>query len=151
MPLPSSMNTNASMRPGWEHLPHGADIGVRGFGPTLEAAFEQAAMALTAVATDPAKVMPREAVTISCAAPDRELLLVEWLNGLIYEMATRHMLFARFEVALDDGRLSATAWGEAIDVARHQPAAEPKGATYTALKVRREADGLWVAECIIDV
>jgi len=37
------------MQARWEHFEHGADIGVRGFGPTLAAAFEQAA--LVAVAT----------------------------------------------------------------------------------------------------
>ena len=30
-------------------------------------------------------------------------------------------------------RLQATLWGEPVDVARHAPACEPKGATYTAL------------------
>ncbi len=137
--------------PGWEHLPHEADIGVRGFGPTLEAAFEQAALALTAVITDPGGVAPREAVTIACAAPDRELLLVDWLNALIYEMATRRMLFGRFEVAVQNGALNATAWGEPVDVARHQPATEVKGATLTALKVERDSNGLWAAQCVVDV
>ena len=32
---------------GWEHLEHGADIGVRGFGASAES-FEQAALALSA-------------------------------------------------------------------------------------------------------
>jgi tRNA nucleotidyltransferase (CCA-adding enzyme) len=36
-------------------------------------------------------------------------------------------------------------------VARHAPACEPKGATYTALKVARDADGAWSAACIVDV
>ena len=40
----------------WEHFPHDADIGVRGFGPTVVAAFEQAALALTAVITDPGHI-----------------------------------------------------------------------------------------------
>ena len=76
---------------------------------------------------------------------------MEWLNALVYEMATRNMLFGRFEVAIEGNRLKATAWGEPIDVARHQPAAEVKGATYTGLKVGREPSGRWVAECIVDV
>ncbi len=40
----------------WEHFPHGADIGVRGFGATREQAFEQAAVALSAVITEPAGI-----------------------------------------------------------------------------------------------
>lgn len=145
------MGVDAAVTPGWEHLPHGADIGVRGFGPTLESAFEQAAIALTAVVTDPAKVSARESVNVSCSAGDPELLLVEWLNALVFEMATRRMLFGRFEVKIAGSRLDATAWGEPIDIPRHQPAAEVKGATYTALKVGRETNGRWVAQCIVDV
>src|SRR5512135_413807 len=127
----------------WEHFPHEADIGVRGWGTTLEQAFEQTALALTAVIVDPATVMPREAIQFSCEAPDDELLLVDWLNALIYEMATRNMLFSRFEVHLNGARLSAQAWGEALDSGRHHPAVEVKGATYTALKVVQQAGGGW--------
>lgn len=61
----------------WEHFAHGADIGVRGIGPTKAKAFEQAALALTAVIVDPEAVARRETITISCAAPDDELLLAE--------------------------------------------------------------------------
>jgi SHS2 domain-containing protein len=101
--------------------------------------------------TDPETVAPREKVSVACEAPDDELLLVEWLNALVYEMATRGMLFGRFKVAISGARLSGEAWGEKVDVARHQPAAEVKGATYTALKVVRESDGTWLAQCVVDV
>jgi tRNA nucleotidyltransferase (CCA-adding enzyme) len=136
---------------GWEHFAHGADIGVRGVGATREEAFTQAALALTAVMTDPARVAPKDAVAIRCEAPDDELLFADWLNSLIYEMATRHALFGRFEVKLHDHRLEATAWGEPVDRGRHRPAVEIKGATYTALSVARDADGAWIAQCVVDV
>jgi tRNA nucleotidyltransferase (CCA-adding enzyme) len=139
------------MPPRWAHFEHGADIGVRGEAPTKEQAFEQAAMALTAVLTDPAGVGDREAVRISRAAPDDDLLLLDWLNALVYEMATRKMVFGRFEVRIANGELNATAWGEPVDVARHQPAVEVKGATCTALRVGRTEGGAWVAECVVDV
>jgi len=120
-------------------------------GATRAAAFEQAAVALTAVVTDPERVVARDAVTVSCTCPDPEMLFVDWLNALIYEMATRRMLFRRYEVHIDGDRLSGTAWGEPVDVSRHEPAAETKGATLTALSVNRDAAGRWVAQCVIDV
>ena len=135
----------------WETFPHEADVGVRGTGDSLAEAFAGAATALTAVICDPAKVGAGETARIECAAPDDELLLVDWLNALIYEMATRHLLFARFAVSIEDHRLNATAWGEPVDVARHQPAAEIKGATFCKLAVRQEADGRWLAQCVVDV
>ena len=135
----------------WEHFEHGADIGVRGVGPDKATAFAQAAVALTAVITDPAGVRAEKAVELRCSAPDDELLLVDWLNALVYEMAVRRMLFSRFQVHLEDHRLRARAHGEPVDVSRHRPAVEVKGATYTCLRVGRRADGLWVAQCVVDV
>jgi tRNA nucleotidyltransferase (CCA-adding enzyme) len=135
----------------WEHFRHEADIGVRGIGATREEAFAQAALALTAVVTDPARVAPKDAVEIRCEAPDDELLLADWLNALIYEMATRNALYGRFAVKLHDHGLEATAWGEQLDRGRHQPVVEVKGATYTALSVAKRADGVWIAQCVVDV
>lgn len=134
-----------------ERFSHQADIGVRGVGATREAAFEQAAVALTAAVTDLDKVAPNAAVDITCDAPDDAFLFVDWLNALIHEMARRRMLFSRFEVKVRDHRLSATVWGETVDQARHAPAVEPKGATYTALKVERRPDGTWLAQTVVDV
>jgi tRNA nucleotidyltransferase (CCA-adding enzyme) len=135
----------------WEHFAHDADIGIRGIGATKEEAFEQAALGLTAVITDPQAVEGREQVAITCEAPDDELLLVDWLNALVYEMATRQLLFSRFKVHLDGHRLRARAGGEKIDVVRHQPAVEVKGATLTCLRVGQEPDGSWLAQCVVDV
>ena len=143
----------AASAPGarWEHFEHMADVGVRGVGENRERAFEQAALAMTAVITDPRGVAARDPVAIECDAPDEELLLAEWLNAIVYEMATRRMLFGRFEVAIDGTTLRGRAWGEATDVARHRPAVEVKGATYTGLRVARDAQGQWVAQCVVDV
>ena len=137
-------------RAAWEHFPHDADVGVRGFGTTPAEAFAQAALALTAVVTA-ARVAPLSSVEVRCEAPDLELLFVDLLNAIIYEMAVRSMLFGRFDVRIEGTTLTATLWGEPVDVARHAPACEPKGATYTALRVGKDAEGLWSAACVVDV
>jgi SHS2 domain-containing protein len=137
--------------PAWEHFEHEADVGVRGTGRTLAEAFEQAALALTAVITDPAAVRDRETVEVALEGSDPELLLVDWLNAIIYEMAVRSFLFGRFEVSLEGGMLTARISGEPVDRGRHHPAVEPKAATYTALRVAVDAKGNWVAQCVIDV
>jgi len=141
----------ADFSPHWEHFTHGADIGVRGIGTTREEAFEQAAIALVAVITDPALVVSRQEIVVECQATDSEVLLVDWLNTLIYEMAVRGMVFGRFAVRLEGIRLHGRAWGEEVDVARHEPAVEVKGATYTSLLVGQNLDGSWVAQCVVDV
>ena len=128
-----------------------ADIGVRGYGATPEEAFAQAALALTAVVTSVDEVAPREHLEIELGnAGDLELLLVDFLNAVIYEMAVRGMLFGKVEVHLAKEHLKASLWGERVDPARHRPAVEVKGATYTELKVAREGE-LWAAQCVVDV
>ena len=135
----------------WEHFGHDADIGIRGHGASKGEAFEQAALAMTAVISDPRELSAETMVAISCEAPDDELLLVDWLNALVYEMAIRRMLFGRFEVRLDGRRLVGKAWGEPIDIARHEPAVEVKGATLTCVRVAEEPSGEWIAQCVVDV
>ena len=136
---------------GWELFAHDADVGVRGFGPTRDAAFEQGAIALMHAMGAGGDVAPRQMVSVACEAPDDEVLFVDWLNALIFEIATRSMLFSRFRVGIENGTLGAEAWGEPIDPARHEIAVEAKGATFTALEVAQRADGSWVAQCVIDV
>lgn len=134
----------------WAHFDHGADIGIRGVGPTKDAAFAQAARALTAVITDLDTVRASEPVELHCEAPDDVLLLVDFLNELVYQMAAQGMLFARFELDIENGRLNGRAWGEPVDRRRHLPAVEVKGATLTAGEVAFR-DGQWIAQCVVDV
>jgi SHS2 domain-containing protein len=146
---------------GFEHFAHGADIGVRGSGPTPAVAFAEAARALTAVVCDPETIAACDTVEIVCVAPDLEVLLVDFLNAVIYAMATHAMLFSRFEVtiaettsagiAMSDWRLQARAHGEPIDPLRHALAVEVKGATFTELRVGPRPDGGWLAQCVVDV
>jgi len=136
----------------WEHFEHRADIGVRGIGQDMAEAFAQAALAMTAIITDPDSVQPEHGVLLACSETDPELLFVDWLNQVIFEMATRGMLFSRFEVRIGgNGELHAEIRGEAVDRARHTPAVEIKGATFTELSVQQQADGRWVAQCVVDV
>ncbi len=137
--------------PFWEHFHHEADIGVRGVGHTLAEAFEQTALAMTAVITEPAWVRPLAEVAVEVEAPDAEYLLFQWLNELIFQMATRRMLFGRFRVDIAHRRLTGTVWGEPLERSRHRPVVEIKGATLTALEVRQREDGLWLAQCVVDV
>ncbi|MFB6259908.1 MAG: archease, partial [Thiohalorhabdaceae bacterium] len=122
----------------------------------LASALEQAGLALTAVVTEPEAVAAREEIVLTCTADDPEFLLVEWLDILIYTMATRRMLFTAFDVAVSGGEnplafgVDATVWGEPVDRDRHQPAVEVKGTTLTGLKAERAEHG-WLLECVVDV
>ena len=135
----------------WEHFSHPADMGIRGLGTTRQEAYMQAALALTALTVDLETIEPRTCVTVTCTEADPELLLVAWLNAVLFEMATRYMVFCRFNVDLGPEGLNAELWGEALDPAKHHPSTEVKAATYAALRVEQEQTGQWVAQCIVDM
>lgn len=140
----------------WEHFEHGADVGVRGMGASAEEAFEEAASALCALlCEDLGAVHPALEERVACEADGLEGLLVAFLNELISLMDTRRLVFGSFAVSLERlpggrVRLAARVRGEPIDPARHGITIEPKGATFTALRVAEE-NGNWVAQCVVDV
>jgi len=142
---------NNAATPRWEHFDHDADIGIRGIAPTMSEAFEQAALALSAVITDPDTIKLTRSLQLTCSAADPDILFFDWINELIFRMTTRDIVFGRFEVAINKELLTATAFGESVDREKHQPAVEIKGATFTELRVYQNADAMWVAQCIVDV
>lgn len=135
----------------WEHFHHQADIGVRGIGNSMAEAFEEGAVGLMAVMCQRDTVEAKNEIQIECEAADVELLFVDWLSAIIYETATRGMLFGRFEAQIDGNKLSSKAWGERIDHEKHKTIVEVKGATYAELKVACNEDGRWIAQCVVDV
>ena len=107
---------------------------------------------MTAAITDPDGVESREDVAIECQAEGLEDLFFDWIDALVFEMGSRRMLFARFDVVVEPGRLHAHVWGEPVDRMRHAPAVEIKGPTYTELRVSDDpATGEWSAQCVVDV
>jgi SHS2 domain-containing protein len=138
------------MKKTWEHYSHTADMGIRGFGDTMGEAFAAAAVAMVATSVPPEKIQPQQKIEVTCSGQDRELLFVAWLNSILYEMATRKMLFSKFEVKIEAGRLKGFAWGEKLDLKRHKPVVEIKGVSYSDLKVTEE-NGKWLAQCIVDI
>lgn len=107
--------------------------------------------ALTALVTDPATVANEEKVRIACDAPDDAMLLVDWLNALIYEMATRRLVFGSWTVKLVGTKLEAIVTGEKLDREKHEPVVEVKGATLTELAVAQDDLGDWHGQCVVDV
>jgi len=138
----------------YETFEHGADIGVRGYGRTLEEAFANGARALFALMVENfAEIAPREEVPVAVSAEVLDELFVTWLNRLLTLSALEHRVFADFEVKIhrEEGfRLEARARGEPLDPERHLLEVEVKGATFTLARVEREGD-LWVAQCVVDV
>lgn len=138
----------------YENFEHVADIGVRGFGSSVEEAFCNGAKAMFNVMIDVKKVDAFKKIIFKCDAIDLEALFVEWLNKLLSESSLKRMVFSKFQVRIkdiDDRKyLEGIAWGEKLDKKKHKVKIEVKAATYSNLKVKK-VDSKFIAQCIVDV
>lgn len=134
----------------YELFPYQRDIGIRGVGWSEEAAFEQAAVALSSLSVDLEKIRERTMIFIHCSAPNHELLLLNWLNAIIYEAGRQKMLFKRFEVHFLDHQLEGIVWGEPIGTQEHHFPIEAKEASPACLSIEKQMDGHWIAQCVIE-
>jgi SHS2 domain-containing protein len=135
----------------YETFEHTADLGLRVRAADRDTLFAEAALALfSAVVEDPASVESRRRVEIEVAGDDLAYLLFDWLKALLYHVDADHLLFRRFEVRVRGDRLTAAAWGEPYDPARHAFAHEVKAITYHGLRVEQVGDE-WEAEVIVDI
>ncbi len=136
-----------------ETFDHTADVGLRVRGDDLDDLFRTAAEGMVDyIVTNRAEVRVVETWPIRLTAGSAADLLAAWLNELIFLGETRHLLFASFNVRVDDeGRsLVASAGGEPIDRDRHVLDHEVKAVTHHGLTLSRQADG-WLAELILDI
>jgi SHS2 domain-containing protein len=135
----------------FELFDHTADLGIRVRGADLKELLEEAARALFSVlVVDLGTVRPVDRVALRIEGTEPEDLFLDWLDELLYRFETEHLLLVRFEVQPDERGLTATAWGETYDPARHELDQDVKAITYHQLKVERDADG-WTAEVIVDI
>ena len=135
----------------YEHFEHTADLGLRVRASDLPSLFADAGRGLFAMFVDnPEEIQPVETVQFDIAGTDRDYLLFDWLNELLYTFESRHLLLGEFDVQITDQGLTATARGEPLNPARHQLGHEVKAITYHGLKLEQQPHG-WLAEVIVDV
>lgn len=140
----------------FETFDHTADLGLRIEAESLEELFAAAAQALAAaIVANPDAVQPRREIATGLEAETLDELLIRWLNELIFLVETRSFICANAHVSIrtseDRQVLSARLVGETIDPSRHDLDHEVKAATRHGAFVRREPDGTWSAEVIVDI
>src|SRR5690349_18274267 len=135
----------------FEILEHPADIGFRAFGSSLAYLYANAAVAMLSIAGDPSAAEPRAEYPISVESGDREGLLVDWLNEVLYWYDGKLIAFRGFRVSMiTEIRIDAVGRGEPRDPERHRAHLIVKAVTYHQLRIM-ERDGQWIAEVYVDI
>ena len=135
----------------FEVFEHTADIGLRIRAPDRRSLFTDAARSLfSLLVANLETVRCVQTESFAIAGREDDYLLLDWLNELLYTFETKRLLFAQFDVQVDDAGLTALCHGEPIDPARHEMDHEVKAITYHELKVENTGDG-WLGEVIVDI
>jgi SHS2 domain-containing protein len=139
------------MKEAFEILDHTADVGIIAYGADFRKLFSNAALALFSLITDLESIQENLHLDLEVRSEDRDSLLVDWLNELIYCFDSKYILFDRFDIeSLTDNALKATCYGEDFDPNRHKIKIGIKAATYHQLRVDTDDNG-YKAQIILDV
>ena len=132
-------------------LEHTADVGIVAHGGNINEAFSNAAKGMFYLITNLGPVIEKTHRDIDLTAADKEELMVDWLNELIYFFDTENLVFKRFEVTVTNAfRLKARVYGEKVDRSRHPLKTGIKAATYHMLKVEEDGDN-YMVQVIFDI
>ena len=136
---------------GFEIIDHTADVGIIAYGADLKQLFSNAALALFSLVTEPESIRQELQRDVKIISEDKDSLLVEWLNELIYLFDAEHILFSRFDIErLTNDGLKASCYGENVDPLRHKIRIGVKAATYHMLKIDKDSNGYRV-QIIFDI
>jgi SHS2 domain-containing protein len=139
------------MKTAFEVIDHTADVGIIVYGTDVKELFANAALALFSLITEPESLEEKLHFDLEVSSEDRDSLLVEWLNELIYVFDVKHVLFNRFDIeSLTHNELKATCYGEDFDPMKHKIKIGIKAATYHMLRLDKNNDG-YKAQIILDI
>ena len=139
------------MKNAFDIIEHTADVGITAYGEDMNQLYSNASLALFSLITDIQSIKENLQHQVEINSANRDNLLVEWLNELIYLFDAEHLLFNRCEIAsLNNNQLKATCYGEKFDPARHRIKMDVKAATYYMLEVVGDSKG-YRAKVIFDI
>jgi len=131
---------------GFEFRDHTADIQVYCYGPSLEQAFEQAALSLmTIISPDLSKIDPKIEKKIEINAEDKEALLFDFLSEFLYIFDVDELIFSKIKVESitkvnDEYCLKARMLGEKFDLKKHEGGTIVKAITYSYMEINEEKE-----------
>ena len=131
----------------FREVEHTADRAFTVRGRDLAELFAVGARALCAIQGQPTDTQETVSREVEVSGVDRETLLVNWLNEILYLQDVHKEAYSRFAVAaISDSSLRASLHGEPNVSSRRTV----KAVTFHGLKIERQPDG-WEATIVVDV
>jgi len=135
----------------YEILDHTADVRIRVYGKSLAQLLKNAACAMMELITEREKIKASKQIEIKAEGGTKEELLVHWLGEILYLHQTKKMVFRDFELNItNESRVKGKAFGEKIDLNKHELYSDIKAVTYHNLKIEPLNDKLKV-DIVFDI
>jgi len=135
----------------FEIIDHTADIGIIAYGTDIKQIFANAALGLFSLMAKLDDIKEDAQRDLVLSAEDEEVLLVEWLNELIYIFDVEHIVFKRFEIdKLSGNQIKARCFGQKIKPGQHKLKREIKAATYHMLRISK-SNSNYEVQVIFDI
>jgi len=142
------------MKPFYKFLDHTADIMFVAKAESLPELFEQSALAVEETMVEVETVKPIKKVKILGESEKIESLLFDFIDDLIFFKDYKQLVFGKFEITIQEKngkyQLNCLAYGEKIDLTRHEPKVDIKAVTMHLFKVE-QVQGTWKAQVLLDI
>lgn len=133
-----------------EIFPHTADMGLLVSARTLREAFKTCALAVSSLLVSQ-NVRPLSKRIIEVSATDRESLLVNFLNEIVFLFEAHKFIPSEIKISrLGRKNLKAEIWGEKFSPKKHKQGISVKAATYHNLEIKKEGNK-WKIKVIFDI
>ncbi len=130
-------------------IEHTADIGIKIQGNNLEELFESGFYGVLSIVAS-RKALVSESKTIELYAPDKECMLVDFLNEILYLINVKNWLPAKIvELNIDENNLKSVINGEKFsspDIIK----TEIKATTYHNINIKKNVD-TWETKVYFDL
>lgn len=133
---------------------HTADVLFVARAETLPELFRECALATEETMVDVSKVKAKEKVKILAESKDIENLLYDFLEEVVFFKDYKQLLFSKFDLEIVEKNgsyaLTCYAYGEKLDVSRHDPRVDVKAVTRHEFEVIKDKQG-WKAKVLLDI
>ena len=133
----------------FEFLEHTADIKFRVYGKNIKDVFENSALAVSHIFSRGKKIKSVKKKEFSVAAKNREALLYQFIDNIIYLFDAENFVVARVDVKLLESKLNAVVYGD--DASHYKDLDSIKAATYAEMYIKQKKDKTWEAQVVVDV
>lgn len=131
----------------YKFLDHATDAIIEVNAKDLKEAFTVAADAEINLTLDQDKVEEKGEMKFSAKGKDLRYLLFSWLEEIPFILITEGFAIKRLEFNIEENdgyKINATAYGETLDVKKHNFKVEIKAPTFYDMEIREDNDGVYM-------